>query len=147
MTSFSIITPSLNRATLIGRALASVARQEWSAVQHLVIDGGSDDGTAEVVRSARGAEFVLAAGSDSHAAMNIGLTRATGEVVGFLNTDDEYEAGAFAAVAARFGEASDVDIIAGGVSFVDDDDAGRIDIARTHSGDRARIIELTLGAP
>lgn len=100
--SLSIITPALNRAEWIEAAIRSVIAQGYPALQHIVVDGGSTDGTLE--RLARFPGLTVLGGPDknSHDAMNKGLRAATGEIVGFLNTDDLYPPGALAAVGRRF---------------------------------------------
>ena len=99
-TSFTIVTPCLNAATTIGRAIESVGAQGFEGVQHIVVDGGSEDGTQDVV--ARFPEVTLISEPDDGLsdAVNKGFSRATGEIVGWLNADDWYLEGAFDAVAA-----------------------------------------------
>jgi glycosyltransferase involved in cell wall biosynthesis len=81
--SFSVITVCFNSAETLGRALESVAKQDWPHVEHIVIDGGSKDGTAQVLKEhrARLAHVVSEPDRGIYDAMNKGLDLATGEVI------------------------------------------------------------------
>ena len=117
---FSIITPTLNRHTMLGTALDSVARQGWPDVEHIVVDGGSTDGTLPLVASRP--ELRLIGGPDTgiYDALNKGIAAATGDAVGFLNSDDYYEPGAFAAAAEAFAMAPNCDAVCGSARLVED---------------------------
>jgi glycosyltransferase involved in cell wall biosynthesis len=88
----TVITVAFNSATTIADTLRSVAHQSHPDVEHLVIDGKSRDDTVPVVEANRHPGLVMWSEPDKgiYDAMNKGLTRATGEVVGFLNADDFY---------------------------------------------------------
>ena len=99
-----MITVCYNSAKTIIDTLDAVARQTHLDIEHLVIDGASEDGTTEIVRSHANPKIRLISESDKgiYDAMNKGLAEATGEVVGFLNSDDFY---ANAAVLAKIASA------------------------------------------
>ena len=87
----SIITVSLNAAKSIADTLSSVASQSYTNIEHVVIDGGSTDGTQQVVQSFRHvAKFISEKDNGLYDAMNKGLSLATGEIVAILNADDFY---------------------------------------------------------
>lgn len=88
----SIITVCRNSAATIGDTLRSVAAQNHPDVEHLVIDGVSTDTTLDVVRvhGAHVAKLVSEKDHGIYDAMNKGAELATGEVIGFLNSDDWY---------------------------------------------------------
>jgi glycosyltransferase involved in cell wall biosynthesis len=95
--SLSIITPVLNGIDRIMHCIENVRRHAVTDYEHLIVDGGSSDGTLDVVRSAldQDPHIRLLTGPDrgqSHA-MNKGVAAARGAIVGFLNVDDEYLAG------------------------------------------------------
>jgi glycosyltransferase involved in cell wall biosynthesis len=83
---------SFNSAATIGDTLASLAEQTWPEVEHIVIDGGSTDGTLEIVRRSKKYPAYVVSESDDgiYDAMNKGIAAATGEIIGFLNADDCY---------------------------------------------------------
>lgn len=89
----TIITVCFNSAATIRDALHSVASQSHADIEHIVIDGGSVDDTVAIVQSFghRVASFVSEPDRGIYDAMNKGLHRATGDVIGFLNSDDVYE--------------------------------------------------------
>jgi glycosyltransferase involved in cell wall biosynthesis len=92
MVTISIITVSYNSATTIAETLESIARQDYANFEHLVIDGGSTDGTLEIVRAWEKHAIRLVSEPDEglYDAMNKGLVLASGDVIGFLNSDDFY---------------------------------------------------------
>jgi glycosyltransferase involved in cell wall biosynthesis len=98
----SVITPCLNRVKLIGPTIESVIAQEYPDIEHLIIDGGSTDGTLELVRSYRHLRVVSEADRGVYDAINKGIRLATGEVVIFLNSDDLLVPGALALSAEVF---------------------------------------------
>lgn len=102
--SFSIITPSLNRAEWIVGAIQSVLDQDYPHLQHIVADGGSTDGTLEYL--GRFPAITVSPGPDknSHHAINKALAMASGDVVGILNTDDLYPPGTLARVGRCFAD-------------------------------------------
>ncbi len=92
MSTISVITVVKNNVSCIGDCLASVAGQDYAAVEHIVVDGGSTDGTLESIQGYRQGIAVLISEPDQgvYDAMNKGLALSRGEIVGFLNADDLY---------------------------------------------------------
>lgn len=123
---FSIVTPSFNQANFIGEALESVQQQNWPNVEHLVMDGGSSDTTVGVLErySARQEWAHLQWTSERDRgqghALNKGFAAATGDVIGWLNSDDRYLPHCFEDVARAFAEYPDVDILYGDYRCVDE---------------------------
>lgn len=100
----SIVTPSFNQAAFIGRTIDSVLAQRGDfELDYRVIDGGSTDGTVDILK-AYGDRFAWTSEPDAGQvdAINKGLRAATGDVVGWLNSDDTLLPGALAKVAAAF---------------------------------------------
>jgi glycosyltransferase involved in cell wall biosynthesis len=95
----SIITPSLNKGAYIRQAIASVATQDYSPVEHIVVDGGSQDDTIAILHTFPHLKWVSESDGGQASAMNKGLALATGDIIGYLNADDYYLPGAFARVA------------------------------------------------
>ena len=128
----SIVTPCLNRAATIEAAILSVLAQDHPACEHIVVDGGSTDGTAGIL--ARYPHLVVVREPDRNLydALNKGLRRARGEVVALLNSDDIYPAGAFAAAEAALADPG-IEMVIGGAEFFAETAAGEV-IQRRLSG-------------
>jgi glycosyltransferase involved in cell wall biosynthesis len=97
----TIVTPSLNQGDYLGEAIESVVRQSYPSVEHLVVESGSTDSTSDVLARYADASHLrviedVPPRGQSHA-VNVGLREATGEIIGWLNADDRYADGAFAA--------------------------------------------------
>jgi glycosyltransferase involved in cell wall biosynthesis len=119
----SIVTPSYNQARFLDETLRSVASQGYPRMEHIVIDGGSADGSVDIIRAhAPHLQYWVSARDrgQSHA-INKGLARATGEVLTWLNSDDTLLPGALAAVGAVFAERPEVDLVYGDFLYTDAD--------------------------
>ena len=88
----SVITVCYNSADTLSRALQSVVDQDWPYVEHIVIDGASNDKTAEIIEQFRSrlSYFLSEPDEGIYDAMNKGLDRAHGDIICFLNADDQY---------------------------------------------------------
>ena len=115
----SIVTPCLNRAGMIGQAIDSVLAQGYPRVEHIVIDGGSTDGTLDVLAGHPHLRVVSEPDGGIYDALNKGLALAGGELIGHLNSDDLYVPGAFAALAQAFRPG--LDAVCGGAEIVEGD--------------------------
>jgi len=120
----SIVMPSFNQAEYVGRAIDSVQSQEGNfELEHIVIDGGSTDGTLDVLKRYGDAVRWVSEPDEGQAdALNKGLAVATGEIVGWLNSDDLYEPGALATVAGIFDSEPQTQWLYGKVRIIDPDD-------------------------
>jgi glycosyltransferase involved in cell wall biosynthesis len=122
----SIITPSFNQANFIGDALESVCGQSYKNWEHLVIDGRSTDGTIDLLqyestKSGRcKMSWVSERDTGQSEALNKGFRRATGEIIGWLNSDDRYRPDCFEHVVKAFRENPNADVIYGDYSIVDE---------------------------
>jgi len=148
MESLTIVTPSLNHGAFIGEAVDSVCIGAPETVQHIVVDGGSTDETLAVL-AGRGLDLEVRPGTTSHQAMEIGLRLARAEIVGFLNADDRYDAGALDAVLTLFRHSPTVAAVCGGARFFTrNPDGSERELARRgHLAGAAMMLELTFGAP
>ena len=89
----SIVTPSLNRRRQLEGAIACIRNQTYPHIEHVIVDGGSTDGTLDVLKSHEDDEritWVSEPDDGVYAAVNKGLDLATGDIVAYLNTDDRY---------------------------------------------------------
>lgn len=88
----TVITVCFNSASTLSRALQSVADQDWPDVEHIVIDGGSSDETVEILQKFESHLTCVVREPDRgiYDAMNKGLDRASGDIICFLNADDQY---------------------------------------------------------
>ena len=88
----SIITVTFNSVSVINDCLESISSQEYNNIQHIVIDGASTDGTLSILKSKHSQINTLISKPDNgiYDAMNKGIRIATGDIIGFLNSDDFY---------------------------------------------------------
>jgi glycosyltransferase involved in cell wall biosynthesis len=117
----TIITPSLNQAPYLDQTIQSVLGQGYPHIEYIIIDGGSTDGSADLIRKyqSRITYWVSEKDHGQAHAINKGLERATGDIIGYLNSDDYYLDGALARVADRFSRDPDVDLLHGRCRVVD----------------------------
>jgi len=91
--AFSIITPCLNARTFIAEAIESVLAQQIPNAEHIIMDGGSTDGTLEILREYPHLIVVSEPDNGMYDAINKGIKISRGEWIGLLNADDLYPAG------------------------------------------------------
>jgi teichuronic acid biosynthesis glycosyltransferase TuaG len=90
MPAVSVIIPAYNAEAFLGRAIRSVKAQSFRDYELVVVDDGSTDGTAEVARGFEGIRYVLGPHQGEAGARNLGLAEAEGELVAFVDADDEW---------------------------------------------------------
>ncbi len=118
----SVIIPTFNSAKTIRDTLESIISQNWPDIQVIIQDGGSTDGTKEIVDRYPVALSGWHAMPDNgiYDAMNKGINRATGEVVAILNSDDVWLPGTLKRVADVFFRNPDVGIVSGSIEVWED---------------------------
>ena len=116
----SIVTPSFNQAEWIEATLQSVLHQRYPNFEHIVVDGGSTDGTREIVARYPHIRFIEEPDLGQAHAINKGILVATGDIVAYLNSDDLYRTGAFETVAKAFTSDPQLMALAGGCDYVDE---------------------------
>jgi glycosyltransferase involved in cell wall biosynthesis len=109
----SVITPSLNMLSYLERCVASVADQEGVRAEHLVMDGGSRDGTAEWLAARPWLVSEVRRDNGMYEAINRGFRRACGRILAHLNCDEQYLPGTLATVIRYFDTRPDVDVVFG----------------------------------
>jgi len=120
----SIVTPCLNRVSLVAQAIESVQRQDYPCVEHIVMDGGSTDGTLDVLRRYPHVNVTSEKDRGLYDALNKAIRRARGAVVGHINSDDLYEPQVFGAVMQAFAAHPEADAVVGGALTFEDTPAG-----------------------
>jgi len=116
---FSIITPSYAQGQYVRQNIESVLQQGWDDIEHIVVDGGSRDETVEILRSYPHLKWVSEKDEGQADALNKGLRMATGDIVGWINSDDYYADGALQKVASLFADSS-VQWVIGDISLFDE---------------------------
>jgi glycosyltransferase involved in cell wall biosynthesis len=118
----TIVTPCLNSAPTLPATLESVRSQDYPKLEHVVVDGGSTDGTVEILEAAEGVRYVSEPDRGLSHAMNKGIAMARGDVVGWLNADDVYEPGALRAVGEAFAADPECRWVTGYCPIIDGED-------------------------
>ena len=118
----SIITPSFQQCRFLKTCVASVEMQEYPHVEHLVLDGGSTDGTAEYLAKNPGCVTWWRSHRDGGQtqALNEGFARASGDWIGWQNSDDFYYPGAFWRIAQIAAQYPEIQVIVGETAVVDE---------------------------
>lgn len=115
---FTIITPNLNYGRYLGDCLQSVVAQSGATFEHLVLDGGSTDDSAEVAARFPHATWISGPDEGMSDAINKGFDRAAGEWVMWLNADDRLKPGALAEVLRFVKSTGGTDVVFGSFDFV-----------------------------
>lgn len=120
--SISLVMPSFNQAEYLGAALDSALAQDYPRLALIVMDGGSTDGSVEVLERYQGrlAHWASARDRGPADALNKGFALATGEILGWLNSDDLLAEGALAEVGAAFADDPELDMVLGNALYVDE---------------------------
>jgi glycosyltransferase involved in cell wall biosynthesis len=118
--SISVITPCLNAADTILETIESVRAQDYPRLEHLVVDGGSNDGTLELLERL-GVRYISEPDEGRVDGANKGVALTSGEVVAWLNADDRYEPGALRAVGNAFAADPEAAWVTGYCRIIDGD--------------------------
>jgi glycosyltransferase involved in cell wall biosynthesis len=116
----SIVTPSLNQGRFIRHTIDSVLSQDYPRLEYLVVDGGSTDGTVDILRS-YGDRLTWRSAPDSGQAdaVNSGFRLSRGEILGWVNSDDTYEPGAVTAAVEHLMAHPDIAVVYGNAYYID----------------------------
>jgi glycosyltransferase involved in cell wall biosynthesis len=131
----SIITPSFNQANFIERTIQSVLTQDYPNIEYIIVDGGSTDGTAQIIKKYNKKINVSISEPDRGQtdAINKGFERASGQILAWLNSDDTYESGAIHRAVAYLRAHPNSGAVYADVNFIDEHDhiIGRFPAAQT----------------
>jgi glycosyltransferase involved in cell wall biosynthesis len=142
----TIITPSYNRSDMITDAIESVLAQGFQPFEHIIVDGGSTDSTLEILKKYPHLRVISELDQGMYDALNKGLEIATGEIIGFLNTDDLYAHNIFPVIARKFDDA-DVMAVAGRAIVFSELPGGKTVIVDKYSPEHRSLIECsTIGS-
>ena len=122
----SIITPSFNQAPFLETTIQSVLTQDYADIEYIIVDGGSTDGSAEIIRkyADRLAWWVSEPDRGQTDALNKGFARARGDVLAWINSDDTYQPGAVREAAAYLQAHPEAGMVYGDAHYIDE--TGRV---------------------
>jgi glycosyltransferase involved in cell wall biosynthesis len=122
----SIVTPSFNQAQFLEETILSVITQNYPSLEYIIIDGGSTDGSVEIIKKyEKYLAYWVSEPDNGHGhALNKGFVKSTGEIMAWINSDDKYYPYTFNTVAEIFNKFSDINWIQGKNSWIDK--SGRI---------------------
>jgi glycosyltransferase involved in cell wall biosynthesis len=127
----TIVTPSFNQAQFLPDTLASVRRQDYPRLEHIVMDGGSTDGTLAILQNTPGLRWVSEPDRGQVHALNKGFALATGEILAWLNSDDTLNPDTVSLAVAAL-QRTGADLVYGDVEIVDE---------------QGRLLKLSRGIP
>jgi glycosyltransferase involved in cell wall biosynthesis len=138
----SVVIPCLNRAHFIAPTIESVVQQEYPYIECIVVDGGSSDGSREVIQRYEGRVKFVSERDDGHAdAINKGFKISRGEILAWLNADDVWVVpNAVSTAVAYFNQHPEVDLVYGDCGSIDVD-GHLIGLSYSHEWDLAYAVE------
>ena len=119
----SIVTPSYNQGVFLRRTINSVLNQDYPHIEHIVMDGGSEDASVDILKEYKGCfEWISEPDRGQTHAINKGFARARGTILGYLNSDDILYPGAISTVVEQFHKNPEIDMLYGKADYIDKED-------------------------
>lgn len=120
----SIVTPSYNQAKYLERTILSVLNQDYENIEYIVMDGGSNDGSVEILEKYADRLSYWESKKDKGQtdAINQGFSRANGQILAWLNSDDTYQPGAISEMVSFMQDHSQVGMVYGDCNFINAQD-------------------------
>jgi glycosyltransferase involved in cell wall biosynthesis len=115
----SVLTPSYNSGKYIDRAIQSVIIQNYPNFEHIITDGGSKDDTVSILKKYDHLKWISEPDKGQSDAMNKAFKTSTGDIIVYLNADDEFAPDAFKEIVKAFENAPQADIVVGNLIFSD----------------------------
>jgi len=138
----TVITPSFNQASFIEKTILSVLEQDYPNLEYMIIDGGSTDGSVEIIKryAARLSVWMSEPDLGQTDAINKGFARANGQILAWINSDDTYNPGAIREAVQFLMKYPDVGLVYSEANFIDSNDKviGKFPAAQT---DRTRLLQ------
>jgi hypothetical protein len=144
----SVVTPSFNQGRYIQRTIDSVLSQGYPDVEYLIMDGGSTDGTRELLESLSvqrppRLRYLCETDRGQAHALNKAIARTSGKIIGWLNSDDTFHPGAIETAVRFFERNPDVDLVYGNATFTDPNDRFIARCAHVEPYDWQRLVHYT----
>lgn len=116
----SIITPSFNQAHFLGATIESVLSQDYPNLEYIIIDGGSNDGSVDIIKQYKNkiSYWISEADRGQAHAINKGLSMASGSIIAWLNSDDQYEKNTFKTIVKYSAQLNGPYFITGQTQFI-----------------------------
>lgn len=145
----SIVTPSLNQGAFLDQTIRSVLDQNYPNIEYIIIDGGSRDQSVEIIRKHSGhlAYWCSEPDQGQTHAINKGLGHATGDIVAYLCSDDQYLPGTFDTVVETFARFPEKNWLAGACRYSRPDGTEYTWVPQPPSGDRVVLVCAPWGVP
>lgn len=121
----SIVTPNYNYSHYIGATVQSVVNQDYDNWEHIIVDDGSTDKSVQVIstyvnRFPNKIKLICQSNKGQSSAVNVALANVTGDIIGWINSDDFYEHDIFAKIVNTFNANPDIDAVFGDIGIVDE---------------------------